>query len=127
MSNGTILLAAADVVSTLERVARDVKAGSPQSPSAVCMHQIRHLLPPSTLVSIPGQLQEALANFHLLLQQPGTGSTTPGILKSKGTSSKDLRAVGAAHGAVWEGPGSTWAPSTSSMPPLVCLAPLEPP
>ncbi len=84
------LLAAADVVGALERVARDVKAGWPKNPSAVCMHQIRHLQPPSTPASSPGAPARSPgllpSSAGAAASSPGTGSTSPGLLISKGTS-----------------------------------------
>jgi len=91
------LLAAADVVGALERVARDVKASWPKNPSAVCMHQIRHLQPPSTPASSPGAAARSPgtaarsrgqlpSGAGAAASSPGTGSTSPGILISKGTS-----------------------------------------
>lgn len=84
------LLAATDVVGALERVARDVKAGWPKNPSAVCMHQIRHLQPPSTPASSPGAAARSPGQLPsgagIAASSPGTGSTSPGILINKGTS-----------------------------------------
>jgi len=91
------LLAATDVVGALERVARDVKAGWPKNPSAVCMHQIRHLQPPSTPASSPGAPARSPgtaarspgqlpSGAGAAASSPGTSSTSPGILISKGTS-----------------------------------------
>lgn len=91
------LLAATDVVGALERVARDVKAGWPKNPSAVCMHQIRHLQPPNTPASSPGAPARSPGTATTspgrlptgagaAASSPGTGSTSPGILISKGTS-----------------------------------------
>ena len=111
------LLAAADVVGALERVARDVKAGWPKNPSAVCMHQIRHLQPPSTPASSPGAAarspgtaarspgtaarspDQLASGAGAAASSPGTGSTSPGILISKGTSLP-------ASGVVTPGPNS---------------------
>ncbi|KAL0018215.1 hypothetical protein WJX77_005565 [Trebouxia sp. C0004] len=81
------LLAAIDVVGALERVARDVKAGWPKNPSAVCMHQIRHLQPPGTLASSPGAVARSPGQLPFVAaSSPGTSSTSPGILTNRGTS-----------------------------------------
>lgn len=79
------LLAAADVTGALERVARDVRAGWPKNVSALCMHRIKHLQPPTTPATTSGA-----PNSH-----PGAAARSPG-----------LSLPGQGPGTVGTGPGA---------------------
>ncbi len=126
------LLAAADVVGALERVARDVKAGWPRNPSAVCMHQIRHLQPPSTPASSPGAAARSPgtagrspgqlpSGAGAAASSPGTGSTSPGILISKGTglpaSGVAIPGPNSAQRQLWPDQGIAHRPASAGLSP----------
>ncbi len=71
------LLAAADVVGALERIAKDVKAGWPHNASAVCMRRISHLTPPSAPAASPGA---ATTSPGAAITSPGTPAASPGAV-----------------------------------------------